>query len=442
MLFASDVDSIDPGVTYSNTGQMLAVATQRSLLTYAPGDVSAPLPDLAAAAPVVSPDGLSVTVALKPGVRFSPPVSREVTSRDVKYAIERGFFRSVRTPYAQLYFSGITGARPDVPPGTTIPGIETPDDRTIVFHLDRPNAGTLIAAMVMTLTAPVPAEYAAQFDAQPRSTYGTHQVATGPYMIRTDAQGNLVGYRAGRRIDIVRNPNWDPATDFRPARLDAIVIRSGNTNFVRASRRILRGSSMLSGDIFVPVNELRRQFRSRRDQFAVAPAGSIQFMPLNTKLAPFDDINVRRAVLAGFDRVSFRRIAGGPLTGDIATHFIPPTVPGFAEAGGRAGPGVDFVSDLDGSRALAAHYLRRAGFRSGRYTGRRPINVLTAKDTTGRRVGRFVAGQLRRLGFRDVRPLRQSARARPRVSAVRVDPGLPRRAERPRPAVQRAEHPA
>ena len=60
-----------------------------------------------------------------------------MTSRDVKYAIERGFFSSVNSPYAPLYFADIVGARPDVPAGTPIPGIETPDDLTLVFRLSR-----------------------------------------------------------------------------------------------------------------------------------------------------------------------------------------------------------------------------------------------------------------------------------------------------------------
>jgi peptide/nickel transport system substrate-binding protein len=399
MLWAGDVDSIDPGVTYVTYGSMLAIATQRPLFTYRPDDVSRAVPDLAADAPVVSADGLSVTVRLKTGVRFSPPVNREVTSADVKYAIERGFFESVASPYARLYFGDIVGARTGVPAGTPIPGIETPDAATVVFRLSRPAAGTLIAAMVMPLTAPVPREYAARFDAASRSAYGRNQVSTGPYMIRNDAQGRLTGYRPGRRIELIRNPNWVAATDFRPARLDAIHIRQGNSNVVRASRRILRGRGLLSGDFPAPLAQLRRELRRAPSQFGFVGAGTVNFMPLNTAREPFGNVDVRRAVVAGFDRAAALRITGGRVSGEVASHFIPPDVPGFEEAGGRAGPGLDFLADPNGDRRLAARYLRRAGFVRGRFTGGPKVVVVTANDPIGRAMGRLTRRQLQRLGF-------------------------------------------
>ena len=41
----------------------------------------------------------------------------------------------------------------------------------------------------MPITAPVPEEYAKKFDAKNPSTYNTHVVATGPYMVKNDASG-------------------------------------------------------------------------------------------------------------------------------------------------------------------------------------------------------------------------------------------------------------
>jgi peptide/nickel transport system substrate-binding protein len=123
-------------------------------------------------------------------------------------------------------------------------------------------------------------------------------------------------------------------------------------------------------------------------------------MPLNTQLAPFDRINVRRAVIAGFDRERALRELGGRLAGRVATHFIPPDVPGFAEAGGAAGPRFDFVSDRNGSRARAGRYLRKAGYRQGRFTGGTRLLVVSSNDTLGRAAGRLARRQLVRLGFR------------------------------------------
>jgi peptide/nickel transport system substrate-binding protein len=400
VLAGGDVDSVDPGVTYYTFGLMVTGATQRALLGSPPTAGGATVPDLAEALPDVSPDGLTVTVHLRRGVRFSPPVNREVTSRDVKYAIERGFFRTVGNPYAQLYFGNLVGARAAAPAGSTIAGLETPDDQTLVLRLIRPRGGFVAAALVMTLTAPVPPEYAAAFDARNPSTYGRHQVATGPYMIQNDAQGNTVGYRPEKRIHLVRNPNWDPATDYRPARLDDVEIREGNADTTKASRRILQGSGLVNGDFPPPAAVLNRDLRPHRSQFTFTAAGGVNFAPMNTRMAPFTDLEVRRAVVAGFDRAAVLRAAGGRLAGTLAAHFIPPGVPGFKEAGGFSGSASKLYARAHGDRRLAASYFRRAGFSSGHYEGRRPLSVLTSNDTVGRSIGGAVRRNLQRLGFR------------------------------------------
>ncbi|MFL5840928.1 MAG: ABC transporter substrate-binding protein, partial [Thermoleophilaceae bacterium] len=400
VLAAGDVDSIDPGIAYYTFGGMVSIATQRPLLGSPPTAGSGIVPDLATELPQVSPDGLTVTVHIKRGVRFSPPVNREVTSRDVKYAIERGFFNTVPNGYADLYFRDLVGARPGAPPGTTIAGLETPDDQTLVLRLAKPRGGLVASALVMSLTAPVPPDYAAAFDRKNPSTYGSHEVATGPYMVENDAQGNTVGYRPGKSIHLVRNPNWDPTTDYRPARLDDIAIREGNTNTDRASRRILSGSGLVSGDYSPPATVLRSEVRAHSDQFAFTAEGGVNFAPLNTKLRPFTNVNVRRAVVAGFDRAAFLRLAGGRLAGVLGTHFIPPGLPGFQEAGGFSASGLKLYAKPHGDLRLAAAYFRRAGFRSGRYEGRRQLSVLTSSDNVGVVLGRSVRRSLQRLGFR------------------------------------------
>src|SRR4051812_6129326 len=88
VLAQADVDSVDPGVTYSAYGMVLSFATQRPLMHFRPGQEERAVADLAESVPVVSPDGRRVTVRIRRDVEFSPPVSRAVTSADVKYAIE------------------------------------------------------------------------------------------------------------------------------------------------------------------------------------------------------------------------------------------------------------------------------------------------------------------------------------------------------------------
>ena len=203
-----------------------------------------PVEDLAEGKPEVSEDGKTVTVKIKKGVKFSPPVDREVTSKDVKYAIERGLLQHGQQRLRRRRTSATSSApRLAVKPGTKIAGIETPDDLTLVFKLKRatgrrPRRG----ALVLPLTAPVPEEYAQQVrqgeaDA-PTARTRSRRV---PYMIENNAAGKAIGYEATKRIHLVRNPNWDKALGFRPAYLDEIDMPQGNDDTTVASRKILDG---------------------------------------------------------------------------------------------------------------------------------------------------------------------------------------------------------
>jgi peptide/nickel transport system substrate-binding protein len=345
---------------------------------------------------------------LKPRVRFSPPVSREVTAADVKYAVERGFFATVSSSYAGVYFGGLRGANVGAEPGAKIPGITTPDDYTVAFELVRPRGATrcagavLAGALSMPLTAPVPQEFAKRFDAKMPSTYGAHQVATGPYMIENDTSGKAVGYEPGRRIRLVRNPNWNAQLDTRPAYLDEIEIHEGNDDATLMSRRILEGKSMINGVDPLPPAVLRSALTQRRSQIQLVPSGGAYWVAMNTTIPPFDDVDVRRAVIAGFNRRAMRLAFGGAVSGDIPTHFLPPGMPGFDEAGGLKGRGLDFMSRPGGDLQLAADYFRKAGFPSGRYEGDETFLMVGENVGAGADAALVAQQQFTSLGF-DVR---------------------------------------
>ena len=402
VLWTDDVDNIDCGISYYQMGYMVCYATQRPLYSWKPEDGQTPVPDLASADPQVSADGKTVTVKIRQGVKFSPPVDREVTSKDVKYAIERGFYNTVQNGYAGAYFGDIVGAKIGAKPGTKVPGIETPDDQTIVFKLKRGTGGVLAGALALPLSAPVPPEYAAKLDAKQPSAYGPNQVATGPYMIANDASGKAVGYEAGKSIRLVRNPNWDKSTDYKPAYVDEIDMPQGNDDTTIASRRVVEGSGMLTGDFSPPPAALAQVVRDSgmKDQLALFPGGSTRYVNMNTTVKPFDNINVRKAVIAGFDRNAMRLVRGGELVGDIPTHMIPPGLPGFEEAGGLKGPGLDFMSHPDGDMALAAEYLKKAGYPSGKYTGKDELLMVGTSEGVAQKAAEVAKENFEKLGFK------------------------------------------
>jgi len=399
-LWTDDTDNIDPGITYYQMGFQINAATQKSLYNYKPDDAVNQVPDLAESDPQISEDGKTVTVKIKSGVKFSPPVNREVTSKDVKYAIERGFFNTVNNGYAGAYFGDLLGAKVGAKPGAKIRGIETPDDSTIVFKLSKGVGGVLAGALALPLSAPVPEEYAAKFDKQNPSTYGQNQVATGPYMIENDASGKAVGYQAGRDIHLVRNPNWDKSLDFKPAYLDEIDMPQGNDDTTVASRKILDGDSMVNGDFSPDPAILKQVVTKQKDQLTLVPNGGGRWVAMNTTIKPFDDVNVRRAVIAGFDREAMRLTRGGALIGDIPTHFIPPEVPGFDEAGGLKGPGIDFMSKPAGDAALSAEYFKKAGYASGKYEGDEPLLMVGTSEGVAQKAAEVAKENFEKMGFK------------------------------------------
>jgi peptide/nickel transport system substrate-binding protein len=253
LLTTTPVGSLDPGRASGSTAATVLGVVDRTLYTDpAPGRTEL-TPDLAGKAPAVSPDRRTVTVTLRQDVRFAPPVSRRVTAQDVAYAISRVMAGGARDPRSARPFEALEGVaayRAGTAP--SVSGLRTPDERTIVFRLTQPGGPAFRSALTSLVTSPVPPEYASKFDAERPSTYDEQQIATGPYMIRADRLGKLTGVDAATRtLSLIRNPNWDEATDDRLAYVDAIDVRTVK-DAARARRRVARGVALL-GELPDPV---------------------------------------------------------------------------------------------------------------------------------------------------------------------------------------------
>ncbi|CAB4882874.1 MAG: hypothetical protein F2799_08065 [Actinobacteria bacterium] len=401
MLASGDVDYIDAGAAYYQFSYMVHYATQRSLYSWAPDTTKIPTPDLATGQPTITNGGKTVTVTIRDDIKFSPPVNRIATTADVKYAIERAFKPNVANGYVGAYMGNLVGATEFTDgKASGISGIETPNATTIIFKLTKATTNSLIGALALPVSAPVPAEYAKKFDAVNPSTYGQHQVATGPYMVKNDAQGNAIGYEATRGIDLVRNPNWVAATDYRKAYLDEVKIKEGNSDVTVASNQIVSGQSSINGDFGPPPAVLQKLYTTKSTQLIGAPSGGIRYISLNTTVKPLDNINVRKAVIAVSDRVAMLKARGGAVVGKVANHFLVPGVPGFEQAGGYKGTGADFMATPGGNPALAASYMKKAGYPSGKYTGSETLQIVGTSGGTAQKIAEITQAQFAKLGIK------------------------------------------
>jgi peptide/nickel transport system substrate-binding protein len=352
-------------------------------------------------------------VKIKPGVKYAPPVNREVTTKDIKYAFERAFSKNVPSGYAGTYFGSIVGTpeKPNTGDIAPISGIQTPDDHTIVFKLKDESAALVSQALVMPITVPVPREYASKFDRTTPSKYDQYVAFTGPYMVKNDPQtGKVTGRTPGKSVELVRNPNWSKATDYRPAYLDGILVQEGNDDLTTAARRALSGSATVCCDSYQPPAPVLKQAVQRSPERALfVPAGGTHYAPLNTTVKPLDNVNVRKAIIAAADRTALRLSSGGEVVGDIANGFIPPGLPGFEEAGGlKQNTDLDFLRNPNGDPGLAKKYMLAAKEddpslpidANGKWTGGEELLVIATNADPGKKTAEVLQNQLEQLGFK------------------------------------------
>jgi len=305
-------DHLDTGLSYATEGWEILEATGDGLLGYrrASGAAGADiLPDLATAMPTVSDNGLTYTFHMRTGVRFSPPVNREVEPSDIKFSIERLF----RIDSGGVgFYSGIVGA--DQYSKTRNGGISgiVADDQThtITFHLTAPD-GTFLEYMAIPFAFAVP-------KGTPNrdiSTVSRWRVGTGPYMISQ--------YVPGDHITMIRNPNFHSWSPNDPAgHLDQVEIKIG-TDPEAAVNETAAGQLDWYFEAVAPdrLTELKARYPS---QVHIYPRNDITYFLLNVRKPPMNNLLVRKAINYATDRNALVKIFGGQ--GTPTENILPPTL--------------------------------------------------------------------------------------------------------------------
>jgi peptide/nickel transport system substrate-binding protein len=333
-------NGFDPTGEYIATGIGIYQAMLRTLMNYkhiadAPGNEV--LPDLAAAPPEISSDGLKYSFKLKPGIKWAPPLDRDVTSKDVAYAFQRINTASLVAQYGFWYYGVIKGMDGKAKsPDEKISGIETPDDQTIIFNLDKP-AGDFLYRISMPAAAPIPEEVGKCFTKA--GDYGRYVISSGPYMIQGSdkldissckAMKPISGFDPSKQLTLVRNPNYDQATDnLRSNYPDAIQITI-NTNLDDIFSKVQAGQldSSFSDQPPKPVLQQYLTDQAKKPFMHSNNGDRTWYITMNWATPPFDDVHVRKAANWIMDKAGILQAWGGTTFGDIATHNIPPIVLG------------------------------------------------------------------------------------------------------------------
>jgi ABC-type transport system substrate-binding protein len=305
--YKDDLATLDPAVGYDWQNWSIIKSIFDGLMDYEPGTTKL-IPDLAESY-TISDDGLTYTFKLRDGVKFHN--GRTMTSADVKYSIERAVNPATQSPGAG-YFSNIAGYE-DVAGGkaTTLSGITTPDDKTVVFKLTSPNAAFL-HIMAINFGYVVPKEEVEKYGAD----FGHHPVGTGAFKF---GEWNL-----GQNLILERNKDY-----FRQGvpYLDKITFEFGQEPTVNLLR-LQKGEVDILGDGIPPAQFV--QVTSDPANKPLIVAGEqlhTGYVALNVKVKPLDDVRVRQAINMAINKPRIVQILNG--RAHVANQVLPPAMPGY-----------------------------------------------------------------------------------------------------------------
>ncbi|NYH54752.1 peptide/nickel transport system substrate-binding protein [Nocardiopsis arvandica] len=370
---ATDFDSTDPGDTYYGFSWNFSRYYARTLLTFtpAPGEESTTLAtDLAAGMPEPNDDFTEWTVKIQEGLKYED--GSEITAQDIEYAIARSNYNGGELPNGPRYFQQHLDQETfnvyEVDdPLETLTAVETPDDHTLVFHLNSPFS-EFPYVLTQPQTAPVPME------ADRGALYKEHVVSSGPYKFDGD-------YEPGVKLNLVRNEHWDPETDpIRPALPDEVTVQIG-IDQEEIDRRLVNGDidvDLAGTGVGPAMASTLLTDESAQANLDNPFSGALRYVNIHTPI--IEDVACRQAIMYAADRESLHRAWGGDSGGEIATNLLPPTIPG-ANPESDLYPSEDNKGDLDSAKAKLEECGKADGFsttiavREGR-----PEDIATAES--------------------------------------------------------------
>jgi ABC-type transport system substrate-binding protein len=282
----------------------------------------------------VSPNGLTYTFALRPGVRFGD--GNVLSAADVVYSLNRTLSRQFADSSGAYLLSNIVGA-PAVVAGhsQSARGIQVLDAHTIRITLSNPD-GSFLAKLANPDGYILPPW---RVKADPRH-WDEHAIGTGPFMVSRWVHGDS--------LLLIPNPHYYGGT-VRLGGIDMPFIPEP----LAAYKSYRAGNLDTMGAVHFPVEALY-DARARSD-FHASPRLETVFLTLNERGAPFNDVRVRLAFARALDKVTLVRRVWGSFA-HPTDGMMPPGLPGY----NPSLPGAHY------NPSLARRLLAQAGYPDGR----------------------------------------------------------------------------
>ena len=342
--FNNELSTLDPAIGYDWNNWSVIKSIFDGLMDYKPGTTDL-VPDLAESYSI-SDDGQTYTFKLRDGLKFHN--GRAVTAADFKYSIERAINPATQGPGAG-FFGSIKGYDDMVgsAKATQLSGITTPDDKTVVIQLTRPDA-TFLHIMAINFGFVVPKEEVEKYGAD----FGKHPVGTGAF--------KFVDWVPGQKLDLERFADYH--IKGLPY-LDKLTFEFGQDPTVNVLR-LKKGEVDLAGD-GIPPAQFSESMNDPNTKALVIVGDQLQtgYVTLNVKIPPLDNLKVRQAINMAINKDRIVRIINNRAV--PATQVLPPAMPGYDS--GQKG----YAFDPEQAKKL----LTEAGFADGFTTELYAMNV-------------------------------------------------------------------
>src|SRR5260221_1857853 len=363
IIYNQDMRTSDPHIAYETETWPTASLFYIGLVKMK--DASTPEPALAESWKV-SDDGTTYTFTLRDGIKFSN--GRDITTDDVKYSFTRLLDPKTASPTAFM-FAPLMGVD-DFQSGkaTEVAGIKVIDKKTIEFKTSTP-----VWSMMQRFALPPGFIVAKEGVEAGGADFGRKPLGGGPYILHS--------WQSGVMIKGTKNPYYFEKG--KPA-FDGFDMQLGVENSV-GTLKIENGEADIALNFVSNADypRLSGDAKLSKRLLKLEANPNIDYVILNVNKAPFDKLDVRKALNMAIDRERLTKITNGrsvPIGG-----FLPPDVPG-------SNPDVKPPAfDPDGAKKL----LASAGYPDGF-----SVKLVSNNDPTDVSLSQAVISDLSAIGVK------------------------------------------
>ena len=324
------------------------------------------IPALAQSLPTVNSAGTDYKFTLRKGLKYSN--GQPVKASDFKNTIIRDF--KLNSPGIG-FFSNIVGtAACEGNPGkcSAISGIITNDGAgTVEIKLSKPQSDfeyiltTFFAAMVPSSTPQ-------------KDTENPPPAADGPYYISA--------YKPSRSFTVLRNPHYKPIPGIPTGNPDKIT--GIMTNDLAQSAQYIESGAYDYDENTLPTDRLKQLQSKYGSQIKLWRTPSTYYFAMNQRVAPFNNLDARKAVNYAINRQTLVNLRGG--LGVPTWNFLPPTYPQYKKI-----TPTPYPYNLAKARQLVQQSGTK-GMTVGVYT--------ISDDAIDKAQGEYLASQLDKIGWK------------------------------------------